>query len=124
MLFFLIYITALALLVLVVVGAFFISGFGSAGASVQIVNATQAECQQMCQALTTMAYNYDVCGDDYGEQYNTVQACTNTLKPGLRYTSKACEYHVRCAPQFGTCTVTLSNGATCRISPYVETTTT
>ena len=88
--------TALALLVLVVVGAFFISGFGSAGASMQVVNATQAGCQSDCQSITTMAYNYNDCTE-------------------LKGTTKAVDYIADCAPSFGTCTVTLSGGATCGI---------
>ena len=109
--------TALALLVLVVVGAFFISGFGSAGASMQVVNATQASCQSDCQALTTMAYNYNDCGA-YGTKPASSSACPGSGSSGLKGTTKACVYAMDCAPSFGTCTVTLTGGATCGIEEF------
>ena len=88
--------TALALLVLVVVGAFFISGFGSAGASMQITNATQAECQAKCQGMVASAFNYETC--------NTLEG--NPQVAG--YTAAG-----GCATQFGVCTVTVRGGITC-----------
>ncbi len=92
---------ALALLVLVVVGAFFISGFGQASSSISIVNKTQADCQSICQGLTTAAFNYDDC-DALKE---TQQAMSYMDDPG-----EGCDY------QYGTCTVTLRNGESCEIS--------
>ena len=89
--------TALALLVLVVVGAFFISGFGQASSSVNVVNATQADCQNKCQGLTSVAFNYNEC---------------DTLKTQV---GQAAEYMTQCSDQFGACTVTLRNGAPCEI---------
>ncbi len=93
-------ITALALLVLVVVGAFFISGFGSAGASVQIVNATQAECQSVCQGLATAAFNYDTCTEL--EDNPQAQNYINNPPDGMG-----------CASQYGACTVTIRGGVKC-----------
>ncbi len=88
--------TALALLVLVVVGAFFISGFGSAGASMQVTNATQAECQAKCQGIVTSAFNYETCnaleGNPQVEEYIATDGC---------------------ASQFGACTVTVRGGVSC-----------
>jgi len=89
--------TALALLVLVVVGAFFISGFGEASGSVNIVDADQSDCQALCQSLATSAFNYDDC---------------NTFKG----TSQAITYIGDCAPNFGACTVTLRNGDSCQVT--------
>ncbi|MFA5406488.1 MAG: hypothetical protein WC307_03985 [Candidatus Nanoarchaeia archaeon] len=93
--------TALALLVLVVVGAFFISGFGQASSSVNIIEADQAECQSICQTLVTTAFNYnvDVAWDE-----------DNAVYTGLGYTNKAKEYACRCV-NYGACTVTLRDGS-------------
>lgn len=93
--------TALALLVLVVVGAFFISGFGSAGASVQVVNQSQAQCQSLCQGIATSAFNYDSCGAS-GLQGNP-QVTQYTTTKG-------------CARDFGACRVTIKNGVSCSCS--------
>ncbi len=100
-------ITALALLVLVVVGAFFISGFGSAGASISKVNATQADCQSKCQAIATVAYNYDSCDDETSGLIRNPQVLSYILDaeddpPGMG-----------CALQFGACTVTIQGGVRC-----------
>jgi hypothetical protein len=92
--------TALALLVLVVVGAFFISGFGQATGSINIIDATQADCQNLCQSLATSAFNYDDCGDS---------------TDGFKATQKALNYACACN-QFGACTVTLRGGGSCVIS--------
>ncbi|MFA5406489.1 MAG: hypothetical protein WC307_03990 [Candidatus Nanoarchaeia archaeon] len=89
--------TALALLVLVVVGAFFISGFGQAGSSINIVEASQAECSGICQSLVTTAFNYNSCSN-LNDDVN--QAIT---------------YGIQCAPNYGACTVTLRNGDSCSI---------
>ena len=99
--------TALALLVLVVVGAFFISGFGQASSSVNIVNATQADCQSICQGLVSSAYNYDEC---VGYDSNTGEYT------GFGATSRALEYVCTCADNYGGCTVTLRDGSSCMIA--------
>ncbi len=97
--------TALALLVLVVVGAFFISGFGQASSSVNIVDASQAECQSIRQTLTASGYNYDKCIG-----YTTTDGWS-----GLAATNKAIEYMCRC-DDFGAATVTLRDGSSCSLS--------
>ena len=85
---------ALALLVLVIVGAFFISGFTQAGSSVSFVNKTQAECQTLCAELSASAGNYDDCET-------------------FQNTEKAIEYANSCeAP----CIVNLRGGEECEIS--------
>ncbi len=89
--------TALALLVLVVVGAFFISGFGQASGSVNVVNATQADCQSICQSLAAAAYNYNSCS-------------------ALEANPQATSYATKCAESFGACTVTISGGVSCSCS--------
>ena len=87
--------TALALLVLVVVGAFFISGFGEATGSINVIDATQADCQAKCQGLATAAFNYDSCdslagnpqwdGDDgYSLNCGDFGACTVTIRGGVQ----------------------------------------
>jgi hypothetical protein len=92
--------TALALLVLVVVGAFFISGFGQATGGIQVVNATEAECQSMCQGLATSAFNYDSC---------------TLLETNPQYNDDAGGgYGVQCASEYGACTVTIRGGGQCR----------
>jgi len=91
--------TALALLVLVVVGAFFISGFGEASGSVNVVNATQADCQGLCQGLATAAFNYDSC---------------SALMQNAQYDDGANGgYKNVCASEFGACTVTIRRGQQC-----------
>ncbi len=87
--------TALALLVLVVVGAFFISGFGQASSSVNVVNATQADCSAMCQGLTVSAFNYDDCDS------------LNNINQATTYISQCSD--------FGACRVTLRDGSSCDI---------
>jgi len=94
--------TALALLVLVVVGAFFISGFGEASGSVNVVEASQADCQALCQSLAASAFNYDECVG-YDTDYT-----------GFGSTSKAIEYACTCN-RYGACTVTLRGGDACQI---------
>ena len=91
--------TALALLVLVVVGAFFISGFGQASSSVQVINATQAECNGLCQGLATTAFNYDDCD-------------------ALKKTGQGVEYRTtkNCDEIYGACRVTLRNGSACDVT--------
>ncbi len=91
--------TALALLVLVVVGAFFISGFGSAAGSVNIVNATQADCQSTCQSMVSAAFNYN--------------SCSTFATGNPQYSTENTGYADLCAAQFGACTVTLSDGSRC-----------
>jgi len=54
---------ALSLLVLVVIGSFFITGFGQAGSSINTVDADQADCQNLCQSLVMAANNYEFCTD-------------------------------------------------------------
>ncbi len=88
--------TALALLVLVVVGAFFISGFGQASSNINVVDKSQAECQGICQGLATTAFNYNDCDS-------------------LRDTGQARDYSDNCASNYGTCTVTLRTGEECSI---------
>jgi len=95
--------TALALLVLVVVGAFFISGFGQASGSVNIIEASQADCQAVCQSLSSSAFNYDDC------------ITFTTVYGGLASTTKAKEYGCTCE-NYGACTVTLRNGESCSIN--------
>ena len=95
---------ALALLVLVVVGAFFISGFGQATSGISVVNKTQAQCQSICQGLTTSAFNYDDC-----DALKATQQAKEYM--GLSETGgDGCDY------QYGACTVTLRNGKECLIT--------
>src|SRR3989339_878302 len=86
--------TALALLVLVVVGVFFISGFGKASGSVNIIEASQADCQAVCQSLSSMAFTYNDC------------ITFETAYGGLASTNPAKEYGCTCE-NYGSCTVTL-----------------
>jgi len=94
--------TALALLVLVVVGAFFISGFGQASGSVNVIEASQADCQALCQGLAASAFNYDDCA--------TFKLTGNAQK---YWDDDADE--LDCDAQYGACTVTLRNGNSCAI---------
>jgi len=97
--------TALALLVLVVVGAFFITGFGEASGSVSVVEASQADCQAMCQGLATSAFNYDSCADLLtNPQYRYDPAGGSDYIEG---------YGPECADEFGACTVTIRRGVQC-----------
>ncbi len=89
--------TALALLVLVVVGAFFISGFGQASSNINVVDKSQAECQGICQGLATTAFNYNDC-------------------TSLKNTGQAKTYSDDCSGSYGACTVTLRTGEECSIS--------
>jgi hypothetical protein len=95
--------TALALLVLVVVGAFFISGFGQASSSVNIIPADQAECNGICNTLTTSAFNYNDCDSFTG-------------------INQAILYGTQCANSYGACTVTLRNGDSCPVDVIACTT--
>jgi len=113
--------TALALLVLVVVGAFFISGFGEASGSVNVVDADQADCQSLCQSMAASAFNYAECTNTCegtpatcsatGEDCTTDADCTG----GYKETTQGEEYATTCTPNFGACTVTLRGGAQCQI---------
>ena len=96
--------TALALLVLVVVGAFFISGFGEASGSVNVVDADQADCQSVCQSLAASAFNYNDCALVAGAPQAVDYA--ETVIDGDDGT---------CASLFGACTVTISGGNQCSI---------
>jgi hypothetical protein len=93
--------TALALLVLVVVGAFFISGFGQATAGITVVERDQAQCSSICQGLAASAFNYDDCSQ-------------------LKLTERATDYMGAvgsgCDFDYGTCTVTLRGGNNCFIT--------
>jgi len=93
----LIILVALALLVLVVVGAFFISGFGEASGGVNVAGVNQADCQALCQNMVATAFNYDDC--ETFKQY----------EGSVRYLDE-------CASSFGACTVTLKGGVTCMVS--------
>jgi len=93
--------TALALLVLVVVGAFFISGFGEASGSVNVVEADQASCQATCQGLATSAFNYQSCDD-------------LSVNPQYISADETEGYKVECAGTYGDCTVTIRGGKQCR----------
>jgi|GEM_PF-2186961 len=88
--------TALALLALVVIGAFFITGFGEASGSVNVVEADQADCQNTCQSISMLASNYASC-------------------PSLSTNNKAIQYRA-CANQFGDCRVTIRSGISCSCS--------
>ena len=92
--------TALALLVLVVVASFFITGMSGAAQQTTIVNATQSECTNICASLAVSANNYDSC---YGAG-------------GLICIGAAQEYASKgCPDNFGNCSVVLRNGAPCSI---------
>jgi hypothetical protein len=98
---------ALALLVMVVVGAFFISGFGQAAGSIQGVNATEAQCHSMCQSLVTAAFNYQRCEDlETNPQYHDDK--------GTDDVTDDTGYGVQCAFEYGACTVTIRGGGRCR----------
>ena len=101
--------TALALLVLVVVGAFFISGFGEASSSVNVVDSDQADCQAVCQSLAASAFNYKSCGDLY-----TYDAVSSTGAPkAINYLEADIGGGNTCADNFGACTVTIGGGDSC-----------
>ncbi|HLE06551.1 MAG TPA: hypothetical protein VI790_04300 [Candidatus Nanoarchaeia archaeon] len=104
--------TALALLVLVVVGAFFISGFGQASGSVNIIEASQADCQALCQGLAASAFNYECCkATDTG---CTAQTAFLNTPNAQKYWNTGGE-NLDCDGQYGACTVTLRNGNSCAI---------
>ena len=87
---------ALALLVLVVVAVFFITGISGAGQSIQITNATQAQCNSLCGTLSVTAFNFDNCS-------------------ALSEVGVAVDYSVNCASTYGKCTVSLRNGQRCSL---------
>jgi len=100
--------TALALLVLVVVASFFITGMSGAAQQTTIVNATQSECNNICASLAVSANNYDSC-------YGT----TETGAGGLICIGAAQEYASKgCPDNFGNCSVVLRNGAPCSIGNW------
>ncbi|MBD3312742.1 hypothetical protein GF352_04800 [archaeon] len=92
--------TALALLVLVVVGAFFISGFGQAGGSVNIVEADQSACNGRCQSMVASGFSLPECDDVEG-----LGAYTNDDGTGFS--------DMGCGAAFGPCYVTVQGGVTC-----------
>lgn len=87
---------ALALLVLIVVAVFFITGMSGASQSINIVNATQAQCNSLCGTLSVSSLNFIDC------------AALNGIGVATDYTSK-------CFASYGKCRVSLRNGAACSI---------
>jgi len=87
---------ALALLVLVVVAAFFITGISGAGQAINIVNATQAECNSLCGTISVSALNFVDC----------------TALNGI---GVATDYSTKCAASFGKCQASLRNGQKCTV---------
>ncbi len=73
----------LALLVLFVVGAFFISNFGVASTDVGVsgVSLTEADCQGKCQSLLGLGFNFDTCDEfkksSYAQDY--VDNCVSVI---------------------------------------------
>lgn len=86
---------ALGLLALVVIGSFFISGFGEASASVNVVDADQADCQSLCQSLSMIAQNYNTC-------------------PDINENIKFSEWRVSLCYNFGDCVVNARRQSNCR----------
>ncbi len=91
--------TALALLVLVVVAAFFITGFGQASGSIQTVEKSQADCQGYCQSLSISAFNYASCAELYAAGAG----------PAKNYIDNCDEY--------GSCRVSIRGGKSCVCGP-------
>ena len=89
--------TGLGLLALVVVGAFFITGFGTASESVNVIEADQADCQSLCQNINMLGTNYADC------------ASLSTNRQVYNYGP--------CALQYGDCRVTIRAGRTCSCGP-------
>jgi len=97
--------TALALLVLVVVAAFFITGFGQASGSIQTVEKSQADCQGYCQSLSISAFNYADCASLYIAASGTIPSSG----PGKNY--------VETCDQYGACRVSIRGGKSCVCGP-------
>jgi hypothetical protein len=95
-------ILAVVVLVIMVVSAFFITGFGQAGSSLQGVNVTEAECQDICNSLKLDAFTYQTCTgaggiieSAQGQNYLVTKDCDNVI---------------------GSCLVSLRDGSRCEIT--------
>jgi len=89
-------IVSLSILVLIVVGVFFMTNFGQASSDVKTIENNQAQCQTKCQNLITIAFNFNTC-DDFMLNQNVVS------------------YLDACVDTYGQCTVTVKDSVTCII---------
>ncbi|MBD3312743.1 hypothetical protein GF352_04805 [archaeon] len=87
---------SLAVIVMLVVGAFFLVTFGEAQGDVDVgVSASEAGCQSLCSELVALGYNVRTCDE-------------------LMTKPKAVDYLERCAG-YGPCNVTIRGVVICII---------